>query len=560
MRLFCKEKIKNNITSFLAVILAVILCGSLIYVRENRISGSKKVIITTNKAEEYFYAGEYNKAIEEYKDIMLNDENAPIWLLKIAEVYSVKGDYASSRKYIEDAKKSQSTDAQFLNLMVFTEFMNKDYKIAAEDGEKALNHLPQNKSLIKTMFTVYMANNKLEEAKILVKLYPVNQSSAYDYADYARMLMIVGNKDDGYKMLQEAFNIDKDEYKIYDVLSQISVYNKDELLEDIMNLSKKEPTNLAYKMWLGKIYSLSEGTAPMAKGIIDSLKGEDVGKIEIKLIEAAVLQNTNENEKADEMINKIITDNKDDYRVLHTAAWYYLNKKDINKAEMYCKESIIKNKNYPDNYGFLMPEILKAQGKSLEGEPYVRTALYLEPYNYNIMLTISNYYWYTAKNSEKALEYFKFAEIVKPNDAEIKYNMALIYLTNKKDDDAINILKQCVKLSDAVPKYHRTLGTIYFIRKDYNSAIKEIRYAYNGDENDILTLNNAGCYYISVDGNLERGMFNLDAAKKGITKNTDEYTKKTIESNYDKGKKLYDAYMKGKGNEKLSVPEFTLFY
>lgn len=553
-----KGLIKNKYFAAVAgVVLLTIILGSALI----KLSINKKYVITTNKAEEYFYKAEYDKAIAEYKSIAdKNKDNASWWNLKIAEVYSVKGDHDSSKKYIDKVKAVNSTDPKVLNLMVFTEFMNKDYKASETDGEKILNSDYKDKSLIKTMFTVYMANNEIEKAKILIRLYDVNKKSAYDMAEYSRMILLLGQWDDGLKALRDAWNLDKDEYKIYDTLSQIAVYNKDALLEKITQLSTKNADDIAYKMWLAKIYSQDKGTASQAQELIDELKGKDTGKIEIKLIQASVYQNSGQAAKGDEMINKIITDNPDDYRVLHTAGWYYLNKNDINKAEKYCKESIVKNKNYPDNYGFLMPEIMKAKGKSLEGEPYFRTALYLEPYNYNIMLNIANYYWYTAKNSGKALEYFKFAEIIKPQDAEIKYNMALIYINDNNNAEAINLLQKCIKINDMVPKYHRTLGTIYFLEKNTASALKEIRYAYAGDENDIMTLNNAGCYYISVDGNLDRGFYNLNMAYKGINKNTDQYTKQVIESNYKKAKLLMDSYKNGKPNTKLKVPEFTLFY
>lgn len=539
----------------IGVIAALAICGTVVYSREN-----KKYEITTNKAEEYFYMGEYDKAIEEYNAIAAKDKNSPMWQLKIGEVYSVKGDVDNSRKYISTVKSANSKDPEVLNLLVFTEFMNKDYKVALEDGEKALSMLPEDKKLIKTMFPVYMANNELDKAKALIKLYDVDKKSAYDNAEYARMVMLLGDWDNGFKLLREAWDIDKDEYKIYDTISQIAVYNKDKLLESVTDLSNKNPNDIAYKMWLAKIYSGTPETATQAEDILKALQGKDTGKIEIKLIESSVLQNSGQTQKADDMINTLIKDNGDDYRVLHTAGWYYLNKNDVDKAEKYCRESIVKNKNYPDNYGFLMPEILKAKGKGMEGEPFFRTALYLEPYNYNIMLTIANYYSYTAKNSEKALEYFKLAEIVKPDDAEIKYNMALIYLTDGKNDEAVKLLNECIKIDDVVPKYHRTLGTIYLLHKDTASAIKEIRYAYHGDENDILTLNNAGCYYISVEGNLDRGLFNLQAAHNGINKNTDQYTKQVIENNYNKVKKLIDEYKNGKPNQKLQIPDLTLFY
>lgn len=550
--------IKNKYFAAVAsVIVLTLVLGSVLI----KFSASKKYAITTNKAEEYFYMAEYDKAIKEYKSIADKDkENTPWWNLKIAEVYSVKGDHNSSKAYIDKVKTANSTDVKVLNLMIFTEFMNKDYKIAEADGEKILSLHSKDKSLVKTMFIVYMANNDLDKAKTLIKQYNVDKKSAYDMAEYSRMLMLLGQWDDGLQALRTAWGLDRDEYKIYDTLSQIAVYNKDDLLEKVTALSNKNPEDIAYTMWLAKIYSQSQGTAAQAQKLIDGLKGKNAGKIEIKLIQASVYQNSGQAAKGDEMINKIITDNPDDYRVLHTAGWYYLNKNDIKKAEEYCKQSILKNKNYPDNYGFLMPEIMKAKGKSLEGEPYFRTALYLEPYNYNIMLNIANYYWYTAKNSDKALEYFKFAEIVKPDDAEIKYNMALIYINGSNNAEAINLLKQCIKINDMVPKYHRTLGTIYFLQKNTAGALKEIRYAYAGDENDIMTLNNAGCYYISVQANLDRGFYNLEMAYNGINKNTDQYTKQVVESNYNKAKQLMNSFKNGKPNTKIKVPEFTLFY
>jgi tetratricopeptide (TPR) repeat protein len=207
-----------------------------------------------------------------------------------------------------------------------------------------------------------------------------------------------------------------------------------------------------------------------------------------------------------------------------------------------------------------MPEILKAQNKTMEGEPYFRTALYKEPYNYNVMLTLADYYWHTAKNSSKAMEYFKLAEIVMPYEPEIKYDMAFIDISNNKIEDAIELLKQCIKLSDSTPKYHRTLGTVYIFNNKPKEAIKEIRYAYGSDQEDILTLNNAGCYYISQEANLSKGEFNLRKAVEGITDKTDKETADMIRENYKRAKELLDKYNGGKSNQTLKIPDFQFFY
>ena len=551
-----KNFVSKNKNIIMGILAALAVAGGLI---GYKITSKNKYSIASNKAEQYFYAADFDKAIEEY-NILYNKDKSPLWKAKIAQVYSVKRDIENSRKYINECKGLDKKTPEVLNYIIFTEYMNKDFKEALKDGEEALKNNSKEKSLIKTMFSVYMANNKYEEANKLLSSYPVDEKLSYDMAEYGRMLMVIGEKDKGFQSLRKAWDIDKDEYKIYDVLVQIAMYDKDKLLKYIHELSSKNPQDIAYKMWEAKIYSMSSDTSDEASKIMESIKDKDIGKIEGHVIQASIYENNKQMDKAEEVINKLLSENGNDYRVLHTAAWFYLNKKDLDKAQEYCTKSLYKNQEYPDNYGFLMPEILRQKGKSIEAEPYFRTAMLKEPYNYNTMLNIANYYNATTDNMNKALEYFKFAEIVKPNDVEIKYNIALVYISNKKDDEAIKVLKQCIKLRNDVPKYHRTLGTIYFLQGNTNDAIEEIRFAYNADKNDPLTLNNAGCYYIMVPADLQRGVYNLGVAYKAMDNTMDDYTRKTIKENYEKSKKLYDSYSKSEGNEKLKIPELILFY
>lgn len=557
---FSKNKKNYAVISLTGVmIIAAVVAVSINHSKTLQEISQKNYKKAINEAEENYYKGRYNDAIKLYENLNKKGTRQGLWYVKIAEIYSVKGDMETSNKYAAKARQLGNNNAEVLNYAVFTEFMNKDTKLALEHGKEALSKFPKDKSLIKTMFTIYMASNELDKAKLLINTYPLDEESAYDRAEYAKMLVTSGLKEEGYKQLKAAWDIDKDEYKIYDVLSQTAVYNRDELLEDVTKLSQKNPGDLAYKMWLAKVYSLNEATASDANKLLEGIKDENAGKIEIKLIEASILQNTNQIEKGEELIKRVINENKNDYRVLHTAGWYYLNKVNFAQAEKYCKESISKNKNYTDNYGFLMPEILKAEGRTKEGEPYFRTAIFKEPYNYNIMLTIANYYWYTTKDTLKALEYFKIAESVKPYDSEIKYNMAQINISNNRTEEAVKLLKECIKLSDDTAKYHRTLGTIYLLNGKPKEAIQETRYGYAADEQDILTLNNAGCYYITQDVNLVKGEYNLRKALEGINASTDKYTSDTIKSNYKKVKEFIDKYNKQDGGE-IKIPELVLFY
>ncbi|WP_435788477.1 tetratricopeptide repeat protein [Clostridium sp.] len=551
-----KELRGNKIVRYLIVLCVTTISIMIITIAQKNSDLNKLV----TEAERHYYAQEYDLAIAKYGELSKKDVTSPKWNLKIAEIYSVMNDLDNSLKYIDLTKEYEELDASSYNHMVFTEFMNGEYEQALKDGNLALVKYPKDKSLIKTMFTVYMGNNKITEAKEIISGYEVDIQSSYDTAEYSEMLMLIGKLDEGYSKLKLAYELNKDEYKIYDVLAQISLYDKDILLENITALSKNNPNDLAYKMWLAKIYSLSIDTVDEANKLIEEISGKDIGDIQIKLIKANVYKNMDDTEKSDKLIEDVISEYPDDYGAYHSGGWYYLYKGDYEMASEYCRKSIQNNSEYTDNYGFLMPEILKHGTSKIAAEPYYRTALNKEPYNYNIMLSIANYYWHTSDDIHKALEYFNFASIIKPYDVEIKYNMALIKIFDGKGDEAIEILNMCSKLDGSVPKYHRTLATVYMTQSKVVEAKAEIKSAYDADEEDILTLNNTGCYYISAEQNVEKGLENIKKAFQGLNNSYDEYTKKIIVENYDKVQKLKQSYETGKDNEELEIPEFTLFY
>lgn len=558
---FLKSKIFLGV---LGVALCIVIFSVIATVKKGQVN------IANNKAEALFYERDFDNSLEEYKNIQ-QDDKWPIWTVKMAEVHSVKREYEQSNDLLKEAmevrdelmvsktEKLIEKDKEFINYVVFTYFMNKDYDDALKIGEEFLEIYKGYKPLIKTMYTVYMVNGEKDKAEELVIEYPVDEESAYDLAVLAKMQMILNDWDKGLDTLKEAWHKNKDEQKVFDIIAQEAAYNKNFILEKLVERSTKEPEELAYKMWIAKVYSMSTVSADMADKYLQELEGKDVGNINIKIIKAKNYENLGEGEKSAELLDEITKENKNSYIAYHTEAWNYYEKGEYDKALEIADKSILANKDYPDNYGFLIPDIMMKKGNTEEAEPYFRTALLKEPFNFNIMVKIADFYWYTAQDSNAAYEYFNLASLVKPMDSEVNYNMAMIKLTNNEMDAAIDLLKKSISLNEAIPKYHRTLGTVYMNKEKYTEAITEIRYAYSADKADPLTLNNAGCFYISINGDLDRGMINLKAALDGKDSIADEEIKKAIEDNYNKAKNLYDEFQKETGAS-LAVPEFTLFY
>ena len=110
-------------------------------------------------------------------------------------------------------------------------------------------------------------------------------------------------------------------------------------------------------------------------------------------------------------------------------------------------------------------------------------------------------------------------------------------------DEAITDLKKAISINENYYKYYRTLGTVYFNNKDYDKAIESIKKAYSLNENDVLSLNNAACYYVMVDKDIWRGYSNIESAYNDMPSDLDQELKDLITNNYEAIKKVYDKYV-----------------
>ena len=126
-------------------------------------------------------------------------------------------------------------------------------------------------------------------------------------------------------------------------------------------------------------------------------------------------------------------------------------------------------------------------------------------------------------------------------------------------DEAITNLKKAISVDENNYKYYRTLGTLYFNNKDYDKAIESIRKAYSLNEKDVLSLNNAACYYIMVEKDIWRGYSNIECAYNDMPSDLDEDLKELITSNYEEIKKVYDKYVNDESTA-INIDNLKLVY
>lgn len=521
-----KKLIKNKYVEPIITIGLSILFAFVVLISIQSMMGTKTVTITNNKAEEYYYDGKYDEAINEYMT-MQKEDAWPIWTARVAEIYSIQGDITQSNNLLKEAivKRDKlmlengdeylEQDKELINEVVFTFYMNNDLEQAESLGEYYLESYNTYKPLLKTMFAVYLANDQKDLAKGIVNSYPVDKDSAYDLATLAKMQIMINDYDNGLENLRLSYEIDKNEIKSYDVIMEACQFDKEKLLKKVTGLSEENPKVEAYKAWINEINSFDEKNIDFSKNVIDEIK------------------------------NNINTDEleEDSYVDLYIKAWENYNKGQYDKAKEFANEAILANSDYENTYGMLMPNILIATENSDKIEGYIRKAIFNEPYNYNLIVNIAKLYEDKLSNLDKAKYYYDYALTLNKNNDELYYDLALLNLKMDKVDDAILDLNKAIAIDEDKSDYYRALGTIYYNEKEYDKAIENIRKAYSLNEKDVLALNNAACYYITVDKDVWRAYSNIESAYNDMPSSIDSESKKLITNNYNAIKKVYDKYV-----------------
>lgn len=523
--------IGSIVTLVLSLVFALVVLVSI-----QAIMGEKTVSITGNKAEEYYYDGKLDDSINEYMT-MQNNDSWPIWTVKAAEVYSVKGDVTQSDNLLREAMVKRDKvmlengdeyieqDKELINQVIFTFYINNELDQAESLGEYYLTTYSTYKPLLKTMFAIYSAKGDSKAAEEILKSYPVNEEDAYDLAVLAKMEMMLGNYDDGLSNLKKSYNLDKNEIKSFDVIMETCEFDNGKLLNKLEELSEEEPKEEAYKVWIDEINMLNSANMDLDEAITNEI---------------------NDNINIDDL-------DKDSYVYNYAEAWNYYNKGQYDKALEYCNAAIVANPEYENTFGILMPKILIANENSDKVEGYFRTAVYNEPFNYNLITNIGKVYEDDMQNYDKAKASLNFALSLNKDEDTLYYDLAFIDLDMENTKDAIDNLNKAISINKNYYKYYRTLGTVYFNDKNYDRAIENIRKAYSLNEKDVLSLNNAACYYIMVDKDIWRGYSNIESAYNDMPSDLNQDLKDLITKNYEKIKKVYDKYV----NDESTAIEMT---
>ncbi|WBW98697.1 tetratricopeptide repeat protein [Oceanirhabdus sp. W0125-5] len=543
---------------------------------------------------------------ENTKDIL-----SPVWNLEMAKISYDNNDKELGDKYLTKALAGEYIESEVANEIVLTYFFNGEYYKSLEVGEKLLNKYEDDIQLHKTMIMVYLYNGVKDRATDIINklgvsvnynlslLNPVGEyktlsptKKSQKLAELAEMYYLIGDVERAIETLEKAWNYDYDNYKVYDVLARMATDNKDNILKIISRRqvnAQKEQYNEnkivynenMYKMWVAKIYSLSAKSADDAIYLISKLEGKYKDSINLKRTKAVTLLLNGNTEEAMEELDKLLNEHENDFTAHYTAAIMHFKNENYEDALVEAQKTLELNKDYEDVYGVLLPKIHTEMGELEDIDKFFKKGIEKNPISVSNIIFMGSYY-YKNKEIEKAIYYYDLAKAISPNNFELRYKIASAYISMAKQDSErakeyySNALKSVFKSielteNEPMPKYYRMASNLYMQLGDSEKAYKYIRKAYYLDEDDIITLNNAGVFHILMnddtfeedenDDRIQKGLYNLMKAYQGINDDYDSEVIDIITKNYNIGKEFSEKFINADDNAVLELPKgFMLLY
>lgn len=572
--LYKKANSKNKYVEPLFVISTSCLLVLIMIISIKSFTTVEEVNIASNSAEYLYYENENDKAIEEYRKMQEND-NWPIWTVKIADIYSLQGEKEKSNTLLKEAlikrdkvikaegyEAYKEKDLELIKSMLFTFTLNQEYGDVISFGEQYIKDYGQNKDIAKILFIAYLQNNNEYKAEELLDTYPLDEKSSHDIATYANMNILINRWDKGIDLLKDAWNIDNNDIKIFNVIREMYLFDKDSLIEELKNRINDSNED-EYKVFLAAAYSMDKNSTDKALKLINELDNKKIDTINTDLIKQEVYNNSNnesmKQEYLEDAIHKSKAIDKESYSTYYLLSLKALSNGKYDEALTYAKKSINSNINNGESFGILIPSILNGKKDFNTIEIYYREAMKKEPFNYEIILNLANYYTNYVSNDEKAKEYYKFAINLRKNNSDLYKKLAEIDIKDEKYEDAIENIKEAIEIDDNIQEYYTTLGALYLIEGNYEEGIEVTRKAYSMNDKDVRALNNAAWYYLVVEKDLLRGFENLKAAYSEISAGMTDEDKNIIIENYNSIKNAYDKYMADE-TEEFNIKDLKLIY
>jgi tetratricopeptide (TPR) repeat protein len=139
-------------------------------------------------------------------------------------------------------------------------------------------------------------------------------------------------------------------------------------------------------------------------------------------------------------------------------------------------QSVLKQDSNVIDAWFMLGNVNAAHGKPQQAIDYFKKALALKPDDEMAVVNMANAYRNMGRDEEALVGYRRFLQL-DPNNAQVRYEMAQILIDRGEFDEASSALRRALELEPKMAAAQNALGVIAFRRGDVALAQQEIQKA-----------------------------------------------------------------------------------
>lgn len=502
----------------------------------------KNTELVLDETKRDYYTAKYDEAIE----VLKKEEDSEKWPIKIMEeskIYSIKGDLALSNSFAEKAyiqsrvqldteglEKYKDEVTTLSNEITFTYLVNGQVEKAIEYGEIFLNEYAENEELKKSLVTAYVISGQKDKAKEIVSSLERDKKDSYKVSELAELYLIVEDYENAVKNLKEAYKLDETNINILNILKEYSEERK--FIEYIKANEKDDIDNI----FLAQIELMKWDSYDNGIKRINKIEDGTFSKL---ILELQASENDLDEKRSEILINELKEKFEDTYGASYVLASLYTKNDDLENGAHYANKTLELNSDFGKAY-LLFSDILKKKSENIDSiGSYIREGLLKNPYSINLIKKAGEFYNDKGMH-EVAYNYYNFA--TKLDIYDYKNYIAKANIESKGEDKElwIKTLNKALEIDPENSELYNYLGVVYIEKGNDEEGIKNIRKAYETDNNNVKALNNAAVYYTRYEKNISRAMSNINTANEIIKDKTEAKIKNTVLVNFSLIKNVHD--------------------
>jgi tetratricopeptide (TPR) repeat protein len=219
---------------------------------------------------------------------------------------------------------------------------------------------------------------------------------------------------------------------------------------------------------------------PTIVNLIDKTKKFFSDDLEIQLIYAQSLINTNNDAQAEKFLLELKKKHPDNAHVTYFLAAQHEKNNKLERAHRYVSEFLNKHKNHPRRFLFLffLAKLLFKMGNTSGSLDAVNKSIKLYP-KFDQGLLFKAFLLEKTNQIDKAIECYKDASMILKKNVAINKHLVQLLLAQKRYNEAIEIFKklESTSISGSKTEYLYHLALIEFEAKKYNDSLTTIEKA-----------------------------------------------------------------------------------